>query len=175
MLKKEGLKSSSDNLDPSWRDILLNVSEDDEENDIINIWSQPIWFTYNTKRKDIIEIIFIMVYYLLMVLSEDKHSFVISDISKQVYNRHKLPRNICYCRCRPKGMETNISQYGRVHDIKNDIVDRLKPDKKQCNILINCILNRGIYNLFASNYISMVTLSMIVLPFVLWCVHNWSE
>jgi hypothetical protein len=36
-------------------------------------------------------------------------------------------------------------------------------------------LNRGIYNLFASNYISMVTLSMIVLPFVLWCVHNWSE
>jgi hypothetical protein len=42
MLKKEGLKSSSDNLDPSWRDILLNVSEEDEENDIINIWSQPI-------------------------------------------------------------------------------------------------------------------------------------
>jgi hypothetical protein len=42
MLKKEGLESSSDNLNPSWRDILLNLSEDDEENDIINIWSQPI-------------------------------------------------------------------------------------------------------------------------------------
>ena len=49
MLKKEGLKSSSDNLDPSWRDILLNLSEDDEENDIMNIWSQPIWFNYNTE------------------------------------------------------------------------------------------------------------------------------
>jgi len=42
MLKKGGLESSSDNLNPSWRDILLNLSEDDEENDIINIWSQPI-------------------------------------------------------------------------------------------------------------------------------------
>jgi hypothetical protein len=72
MLKKEGLESSSDNLNPSWRDILLNLSEDDEENDIINIWSQPIWFTYNTNRNCsvfIIEIIVIMVYYLLMILS----------------------------------------------------------------------------------------------------------
>ena len=65
MLKKKGLESSSDNLKPSWRDILLNLSEDEEENDIINIWSQPIWFNYNTKRKYIIEIIVIMVYYLL--------------------------------------------------------------------------------------------------------------
>ena len=29
-------------------------------------------------------------------------------------------------------METNISEYGRVPDIKNYIVDRLKRDKKQC-------------------------------------------
>jgi hypothetical protein len=42
MLKMEGLESSSNNLNQSWRDILLNLSEDDEENDIINIWSQPI-------------------------------------------------------------------------------------------------------------------------------------
>ena len=136
MLKKGGLESSSDNLNPSWRDILLNLSEDDEENDIINIWSQPIWFNYNTNRNCsvfIIEIIVIMVYYLLMILSLKINSFfVISDISKQVYNRHKLPRNICYCRCRTKLMETNISEYGRVHAIKNDIVDRLKRDRKQC-------------------------------------------
>ena len=136
MLKKEGLESSSDNLNPSWRDILLNLSEDDEENDIINIWSQPIWFNYNTNRNCkvfIIEIIVIMVYYLLLILSLKINSFfVISDISKQVFDRHKLPRNICYCRCRPKGMETNISEYMRVHDIKNGIVDGLKRDKKQC-------------------------------------------
>ncbi len=72
MLKKGGLESSSDNLNPSWRDILLNLSEDDEENDIINIWSQPIWFNYNTNRNCsvfIIEIIVIMVYYLLMIFS----------------------------------------------------------------------------------------------------------
>jgi hypothetical protein len=42
MLKNEGLKGGSDNLNPSWRDILLNMSEDDEENDSINIWSQPV-------------------------------------------------------------------------------------------------------------------------------------
>jgi hypothetical protein len=72
MLKKKGLESSSDNLNPSWRDILLNLSEDDEENDGINIWSQPIWFNYNIKRNGngfIIENMVIMVYYLLMVLS----------------------------------------------------------------------------------------------------------
>ena len=42
MLKMEGLESSSDNLCSSWRDILLNLSEYEEENDSINIWSQPI-------------------------------------------------------------------------------------------------------------------------------------
>ena len=30
-LKKEGLESIYDNLNPSWRDILLNLPEDDEE------------------------------------------------------------------------------------------------------------------------------------------------
>ena len=79
MLKKEGLESSSDNLNPSWRDILLNLLEDEEENDIINIWSQPIWFNYNTNRNCsvfIIEIIVIMVYYLLMIVSLKIKSFL---------------------------------------------------------------------------------------------------
>ena len=79
MLKKEGLESNSDNLNPSWRDILLNLSEDSEENDIINIWSQPIWSNYNTNRNCIvfiIEIIVIMVYYLLLILSLKINSFL---------------------------------------------------------------------------------------------------
>ena len=29
-------------------------------------------------------------------------------------------------------METNISEYWRVHDIKNGIIDRLKRAKKHC-------------------------------------------
>ena len=72
MLKMKGLESSSDNFYQSWRDILLNLSENDEENNSINIWSQPIWFNYNIKRNGngfIIENMVIMVYYLLMVLS----------------------------------------------------------------------------------------------------------
>jgi hypothetical protein len=79
MLKKKGLESSSDNLNPSWRDILLNLSEDNEENDIINIWSQPIWSNYNTNWNCIvfiIEIIVIMVYYLLLILSLKINSFL---------------------------------------------------------------------------------------------------
>ena len=32
----------------------------------------------------------------------------------------------------PKRSKNLISEYGRPHDIKNDIVDRLKSDKKTC-------------------------------------------
>ena len=54
-LKREGLESISDKLKPFWRDILLNLSEllppkDEEENNIINILSQPIWLNFNIKR-----------------------------------------------------------------------------------------------------------------------------
>jgi hypothetical protein len=89
MLNKEGLESSSDNLSPSWRDILLNLSEDDGENDIINIWNQPVWFNYNIKRNGsvffIIEIIVIMVYYLLMILSLKINSFSSYQIFQNKY------------------------------------------------------------------------------------------
>jgi hypothetical protein len=32
----------------------------------------------------------------------------------------------------PKGWKKLISEYGRLHDIKNDIIDRLKSEKKPC-------------------------------------------
>jgi hypothetical protein len=32
----------------------------------------------------------------------------------------------------PKGWKKHILEYGRLHDIKNNIVDRLKSDKKTC-------------------------------------------
>ena len=54
-LKKEGLASISEKLNPFWRDIFLNLSEllaikDKQEKDIINILSQPIWIKFNIKR-----------------------------------------------------------------------------------------------------------------------------
>ena len=57
-LKKEGLESISNKLNPFWRDILLNLSEllppkDEEEKNIINILSQPIWLNFNIKRNGI--------------------------------------------------------------------------------------------------------------------------
>ena len=36
----------------------------------------------------------------------------------------------------PKIWENLISEYGRLHDIKNDIVDRLKSDKKNMQIFL---------------------------------------
>jgi hypothetical protein len=40
----------------------------------------------------------------------------------------------------PKRWKNFISEYGRLHVIKNDIVDRLKSDKKNMQIFfINCI------------------------------------
>jgi hypothetical protein len=52
------LESISNKLNPFWRDILLNLSEllppkDEEENNIINILSQPIWLNCNIKRNGI--------------------------------------------------------------------------------------------------------------------------
>ena len=47
-----------------------------------------------------------------------------------MYDKYKLSRILWYCGCSPKEMEKLISEYGKLHDIKNDIVDRLKSDKK---------------------------------------------
>jgi hypothetical protein len=82
-LKKEGLESISDKLNPFWRDILLNLSEllppnDEEENNIINISSQPIWLNFIVKRNGIFLLlthIVIMVSFLLMILSLKINSF----------------------------------------------------------------------------------------------------
>ena len=80
-LKKEGLESISNKLNPFWRDILLNLSEllppkDEEENNIINILSQPIWLNCNIKRNGIFFIIdkycYNGVFFIKDIISEDK-------------------------------------------------------------------------------------------------------
>ena len=57
-LRKEGLASISEKLNPFWRDVLLNLSElltinDEQEKDIINILSQFIWLHVKIKRNGI--------------------------------------------------------------------------------------------------------------------------
>ena len=84
-LKKEGLDSISDKLNPFWRDILLNLSEllpikDEEEKDIINTLSQPIWLNLNIKRNGNFFIIVKycyngVVFFILIMLSLMKNSF----------------------------------------------------------------------------------------------------
>ena len=76
MLKKDVLETISDHLNPSWRDILLNLPEGDEENDIINILSQPISFDYNIERNGTVFIIWNYCYNSALIIngiiSEDK-------------------------------------------------------------------------------------------------------
>ena len=84
-LKKEGLDSISDKLNPFWRDILLNLSEllpikDEEEKDNINTLSEPIWLNLNIKRNGNIFIIVKycyngVVFFILIMLSLMKNSF----------------------------------------------------------------------------------------------------
>ena len=40
----------------------------------------------------------------------------------------------------PKGWKQLIPEYGRLHDIKNDIVDRLKSDEKPCKYIFELYL-----------------------------------
>ena len=44
----------------------------------------------------------------------------------------------------PKGWKTLISEHGMLHDIKNDIVDRLKSDTKPCTYFNKGNAKRGI-------------------------------
>ena len=67
-----------------------------------------------------------------MILSLKINSFCHIRNFKTNYDKYKLSRILWYCGCSPKGMKKLIPEYGRLHDIKNDIVNRLKSDKKPC-------------------------------------------
>ena len=113
-LKKEGLARIFEKLNPFWRDVLLNLSErlpikDEQEKYIINILSQPFWFNFNIKRNGIFFIIEKYYYngvFLLMILFLKINSFfVISGISRQLYDKYKLSRILWYCGGSPNEME----------------------------------------------------------------------
>jgi hypothetical protein len=79
-LKTEDLESISDKLNPFRRDIVLNLSDflpikDEEENNIINIMSQPIKLNFNIKRNKTFFIIekycYNSVFFISNIVSED--------------------------------------------------------------------------------------------------------
>ena len=137
-LKKEGLESISDKLNPFWRDILLNLSElltikDEEEKDIINILSQPIWLNFNIKRNGNVFIIekycYNGVFFINDIISEDKQFLSYQEFQ----NKYMISTNFLeyygIVGAVPTRWKNLISEYGRRHDIKNNIVDRLKSNK----------------------------------------------
>ena len=75
------MESISDKLNPFRRDIVLNLSDflpikDEEENNIINIMSQPIKLNFNIKRNKTFFIIekycYNSVFFISNIVSEDK-------------------------------------------------------------------------------------------------------
>jgi hypothetical protein len=116
----------------------------------------------------IIEIIVIMVYYLLMVLSLKINRFLSYQTFQNKYiigtNFHEI---YVIVGAVPKGWNQIFQSMGECMMLKMTLLTDSNAIKNNANILINCILNRGIYNSFVSNYISMMTLFMVVLLFVL--------
>ena len=82
----------SNKLNPFWRDILLNLSEllppkDEEENNIINFLSQPIWLNFNIKRNGKFFIIdkycYNGVFFINDIISEDKQFLLYQEFQNK--------------------------------------------------------------------------------------------
>ena len=83
-----------------------------------------------------------MVSFLLMILSREGKQFL---SHQEFQNKYMISTNFLeyygIVGAVPERWKKLISEYGRLHDIKNDIVDRLKSDKKKSHAysLITCI------------------------------------
>ena len=90
----------SDKLNPFRRDIALNLSDflpikDEEENNIINIMSQPIKLNFNIKRNiffSLLKNIVIIVSFLLVILSLKKIKNVCHIRNYKTKNSLKIPK-----------------------------------------------------------------------------------
>jgi hypothetical protein len=88
--------------------------------------SQPIWLNFNIKRNGnflLFKNIAIMVSLLLMILFLKINSHFKYMISTNFLEYYGIVGAV------PKWWKNLISEYRRLHDITNDIVDRLKSDK----------------------------------------------
>ena len=83
--------------------------------------SQPIWINFNIKRNGN------SVFLVNDIISEDKQSY------QEFQNKYMISTNFLeyygIVGAVPKRWTHLISENRRLHDIKNDIVDRLKSDK----------------------------------------------
>ena len=93
ILKNEAFQNISNNLNPFWRDILLNLSEllppkDEEDNNSINFLTQLIWVNFSIKRKGIIFIIekycYNGVFFINDIISEDQKFLSYQEFKKKI-------------------------------------------------------------------------------------------
>ena len=95
--------------------------------------SQPIWLNFNIKRNGNVYIIdkycYNGVFFINAIISEDKQFLSYQEFqSKYMISTHFL-EYYGIVGAVPKRSKNLISEYGRQHDISNDIVYRLKSDK----------------------------------------------
>ena len=137
-LKRDGLERISDKLIPYLRDILLNLSEllppkDEEEDNIINIFNQPICLNVNTKRKSncllLKKYCYNGVFFINDIVSEDKQFLSYQEFQNKCTISTNILEYYGIVGAVPKEWENIL---GRLHFIKNDIVGRLKSDKIPC-------------------------------------------
>ena len=93
--------------------------------------SQPIWINFNIKRNGNFFIIekycYNSVFFINDIISEHKQSY------QEFQNKYMISTNFLeyygIVGAVQKRWKNLISEYRRLHDINNDIVDRLKSDK----------------------------------------------
>jgi hypothetical protein len=120
-LKRYGLESVSDKLNPFLRDIHLNLSElfpqkDDEENSIIKILSHPIWLEFNIKRSG--NFIFFSYWRILLngvfCINDNRHDIteILLKVALNTTNQTKPLLMIIYLKiksvCHTRNSKTNI-------------------------------------------------------------------
>jgi hypothetical protein len=114
--------------------------KEEEENNIINILSQPIWLNFNIIRNGNFFIIdkycYNGVFFINDIVSEDQQFLSYQEFQ----NKYMISTNFLeyygIVGAVQKRWKKLILEYGSLHDIKNDIVDRLKSDKKNMQIFL---------------------------------------
>jgi len=80
------------------------------------------------------------VFFINDIISEDKQFLSYQEFQ----NKYMISTNFLeyygIVGAVPKGWKKLISEYGRLHDIKNDIIDRLKSEKKPCKYVYTLYL-----------------------------------
>ena len=150
-LTKEGLEKIAKKLNPFWRDIFLNLAKlkpekVKDENNPINILSQPIWLNINIKRcgKPFIFENYCNdgIFFINDLISDGKNILTFEQLKTQYAVKTNFVEYYGLVSAIPDIWKKTISDHGRLDIIENDIVEKLKNDKKPCKYFYQLFLEK---------------------------------